>query len=328
MGSFMVLRGFIDDSGTGDLFTLSCLTGDSPNWVWIEFEWLKILNKKNAELAAAGRKQIRRFHATDCGSRRNDFEGWDVKTEQIPFMAELIAKLEKYRLDVTGFTINLKELAKYVPASRHNPLRFAHVMLLHYIMMEIEVTTLAREPDAILGLIHDRGKFDSVLLDSFNILINDPLFKSRRRFTTIAPMGWEDCVPLQPADLMAYENFKECERELYSRKRHKSLEIILDKGQMGGSLRSFNKETLIKYAEWFDNLSDEAKTLMYDAARVPDKFRKTKNEAKRSIRKIQHDNGHDTQGRSRGGKSRDGSGETRASARSAKNRKARTGKTA
>ena len=48
-GTFLVLGGYIDDSGTGDLFTLSCLIFGA-DIAWLEFEWISFLEKKNAEL--------------------------------------------------------------------------------------------------------------------------------------------------------------------------------------------------------------------------------------------------------------------------------------
>jgi hypothetical protein len=57
---FSVLAGYIDETEdkTKTLFTLSCLTGDYGAWFWIEQEWLKVLNAKNVELAAQGRKTM------------------------------------------------------------------------------------------------------------------------------------------------------------------------------------------------------------------------------------------------------------------------------
>ena len=265
----MVLGGYIDDSGEGDLFTLSCLVADSPAWVFLGFEWERCLAKKNASLSIAGRKPIRRYHATDCSNRRNDFEGWTTSDDQIPFVKKLLSILEQYRMDVVAYTINLKELAQFVPLSRHNPRRFAYVMLLHYIMLGIQHGSLEKNRDAIIGLIHDRGDYDSVLLDAFNILINDPSFAARKRFTTIAPMSSEQCISLQPADLMAYENYKESERHLSDRNMRRSLDWIMTRGQVGGFLHGFNEETLVKFNDHLNGLPREARELFLAAARIP-----------------------------------------------------------
>jgi hypothetical protein len=71
------------------------------------------------------------------------------------------------------------------------------------------------------------------MLRQFDWLISDPGFSSRGHFTTLAPMGWEDCTPLQAADLLAYENMKDAERRLDNRTRRKTLELIIEEGDTG-----------------------------------------------------------------------------------------------
>jgi hypothetical protein len=327
-GTFMVLRGYIDESGEGNLFTLSCLIADSPAWFYMELDWLKCIEKKNAELIASGRKPISRYHAADCSSRLGEFVGWDVEKDQLPFVKELLAILEQYRMDVVAYTIDLKELVKYIPYAKNDPVKFAHVMLLHYIIMGIEHGSLQNNRDALIGLIHDRSSYDSVLLDAFNLLVNDPEFSAAKRFTTIAPMCWQHSVSLQAADLMAYENFKESQRCLVGRKRRKSLEVILERGQLGGFLRGFDKETLIKYKEHIDNLHPHAKALFMAAARVPNSLWSTDNENEPRVSDVHEGNGHNSKGESRRRKSRDGSGEKRTQTGSPTDGQARTGETA
>jgi hypothetical protein len=65
-----------------------------------------------------------------------------------------------------------------------------------------------RYVDDRIALIHDRSEYDAVLLEAFNHLKSDETLLNRERFTTITPVGWEDSVPLQPADMIAYSNFK------------------------------------------------------------------------------------------------------------------------
>jgi hypothetical protein len=73
-----------------------------------------------------------------------------------------------------------------------------------------------------------------VLLDSFDSMINDDTFRHRNRFSSITPTSWEHCIPLQPADLVAYESFKEAERQPDIRKRRRSLQALLDLGSTFG----------------------------------------------------------------------------------------------
>jgi hypothetical protein len=51
------------------------------------------------------------------------------------------------------------------------------------------------------------------MLEGFNQVVADKGFEHAQCFTSFASMGWENCIPLQPADLIACENFKEkCKR--------------------------------------------------------------------------------------------------------------------
>ena len=68
-------------------------------------------------------------------------------------------------------------------------------------------------------------------------------------------MSWEHCVPLQPADMMAYEHFKEAERKVSPRKRRKSLELLLDLESLGGRGSFIDRDALLKLKE----VMDEAK---------------------------------------------------------------------
>ena len=117
-----------------------------------------------------------------------------------------------------GYLLNLQEMVEEIPETKFDPVGVAYDVLLKFLMSEIG-KGIMELPQGKITLFHERCAYDGVLLDSFNTLINDPTFISRKCFTTIAPMGWEDCVPLQPADLIAYENFKEGFRQLPNRNR-------------------------------------------------------------------------------------------------------------
>jgi hypothetical protein len=266
-----VLAGYIDESEdkTKTLFTLSCLTGDYGAWFWIEQEWLKVLNAKNVELAAQGRKTISRYHASACASRLGEFKGWSLD-EQLAFVKDLLAIFERYRLDVASYTINLAEMQDVLPETKANPYGFAYLILLSYLMDEIMDHTFTREPREAIRLFHDRSDFDGVYLDAFNLRVDDLANTAlKRHFLSITPMGWENCIPLQLADLMAFENMKDSESNiLTSRDRRKSLVHILDRGQMGGTLRGITRDTLLEFRQRIDSSDDESRAAFWKAARI------------------------------------------------------------
>jgi hypothetical protein len=63
-------------------------------------------------------------------------------------------------------------------------------------------------------------------------------------------VAWQDCIPLQAADLLAYENFKESERRFTGRKRRRTLDLLLGMdGSFGGRSKVFSPEGIRKLRE-------------------------------------------------------------------------------
>ncbi len=225
-----MLAAYIDESGNNELFTLSCVVAEFSAWLYFEFDWQKCLDVKNAQLEREGRQRLSRYHAADCSSRVNEFADWTVE-EQISFVEDILGIFRKHITNTIAYTINLKELVEEIPGSAGDPKRSTYALLLKYLMIEIGNNILGREDWQLVSIIHDRAKdYNQVLLDSFDAMINDDTFRHRNRFSSITPMSWEHCIRLQPADLVAYENFKEVERQPDIRKRRRSLQASRSRG--------------------------------------------------------------------------------------------------
>jgi hypothetical protein len=265
-----VLHGYIDDSGDGDLFTLSCLHGDIGTWFWLEQDWQAMLEKLNGNLKKDGRPKISRYHAADCNALRKEFAGWTLN-EQKDLTSSMLSIFKKNALHIISYSITLSQLQQVIPKTKKNPRGFAHVLLLQSLMQEIGEFTLRKYKDAIIGLTHDRCDYDAALKDAFNQMLDDPGFKYRDRFTTITSAGWEDCIPLQAADLFAYENFKEGvrRREMSRRKRRYPLRSLLDMSQsIGGRALNFNIAGLRALKKMVNALDDETRQILYATARI------------------------------------------------------------
>ena len=100
-------------------------------------------------------------------------------------------------------------------------------------------------------LFHERCAYDGLILDAFNHMINDTAFSSRDMFTSITPMGWERCLPLQVADMVAYENFKDAEKNFTGRPRRKSLEALLATNRFGGRARQMGADNVKEWRALF-----------------------------------------------------------------------------
>jgi hypothetical protein len=265
----VILRGYVDDAKDGKTFNLSALVGDGGTWFYLEQDWLHVIEKKNRSVIEQGRKPISRYHATDCQARGKEFKGWG-QTEKDEFVIELLSVIYKYRMDVLGYSIDFEQLLEEIPETKSNPEGFAYIVALCFVMLEIGDFTLRREKDAVISLIHDRCDYNAAMLEMFDAMLTDPGFAYRGRFTTLAPMGWEHCIPLQPADLLAYENFKESQR-LVHRPQHvmrQSLNAILNHGLMGGRLRGFDRATLRMLRERINSLNPETRERLFANARI------------------------------------------------------------
>ena len=274
----MILRGYIDDSKDAKTFNMTVVIADGGTWFYWEQDWLKIIKAKNESLIAEGRRPISRYHASDCQFKYNEFRGWS-DPERDDFFKQLVTASEKYKMHVLGYSFDLKDVAEQIPESKLNPEGFCYVIGLCYLMLEIGDFTLSEQnhKDAVISLIHDRCNYNGVLADMFSGMLEDIGFKYRSRFATLAPMGWEHCAPLQMADLMAYENRKESQRLTYRKgdSRRRSLDRILQYGQIGGRLRGFDRATLKELRDRINEMPEESRNRVLSVARI--KPKKSKN---------------------------------------------------
>jgi hypothetical protein len=271
---FIVLRGYIDESYEGkspipSVFALGCLIGDEAVWKLFERDWLKCIDDVNLSLRAQDRPEITRFHASDCSSLEGEFRGWSPD-EQKDFAAKLFQVFRRHRLDMIGVLVNLRDLVELSPEISPNPIGFAYVLMLQLLMLKIGDFTLSRAPDALISLFHDHCDYDAPLLESFNHLLSDPLFAYANRFTSITPMRWQHCVPLQPADLIAFEHFKEGERRLpeSQRDRRFSLKVLLDLQSLGVHGVGYDRQTIGALKNVLDSLDPVTKAILLATARI------------------------------------------------------------
>jgi hypothetical protein len=260
--SYVILKGYIDESYGPDVFTLSCVMSDLSGWLSINRSWKKCLAAKNESLKSQGRKLIRRFHAKDISNFRNDFENWNGE-ERLAFFQDLLGVFNRAKswLNVVSYSTPLELFKEYFPECAAKPLPTCYSLSLKFIMTEI-VSQVAdgklkwgKTKPIKITLFHERCPFDGVLLNAFTEALADEDPITLPLFTTIAPMGWEDCLPLQIADLVAYENFKDADRRLKGLQRRGSLTALLGYSSFGGRARTFQQEGLATLRKLIDSKS-------------------------------------------------------------------------
>lgn len=256
-----------DSNAVPRLFSLSCIVGDDGTWPFFTIDWMKVIEERNALLKAEGRRELSRYHAAECSSRLGEFAGWTLG-EQIELSEKLFAVYKKYGLHIYGYDMPLQLLVQEFPETKPNPVGFAYVILLTMIMDEICKNTLRIYPKDLVSLHHDHCDYDAALAEAFNHLTADETFKCRNRFASMTAEYSQSCVPLQPADLIAYENFKESEGRLVGRRRRKSLEIILDLDSISGRAQGFNLQSIRELKTIIDGLDPSTKHILFSNARI------------------------------------------------------------
>jgi len=253
----MIFRGYFDESYNSKVFTLSCLASDPVGWGEIERGWKLCLAAKNRALRAQGRQQISRYHAADCSSRQGEFSDWTTE-EQIAFVKQLMPNLSRGRawVNTVSYSIPLEDFVKEFDI-KGDPIPTCYQELVKFVMLEMvaqirETQQKARSARPVAYILfHERCPQDGMYLAAFNAMMNDPTFTGKEYFSTIAPLGWEHCIPLQPADMVAYETFKEAERQFTGRMRRKSLQLLMQSSKFGGRSKHFEPKNL---QEWHDVL--------------------------------------------------------------------------
>ena len=163
----------------------------------------------------------------------------------------------------------LQLLVQEFPETKPNPIGFAYITLLTHMMEQIGDTTLSIYKQDVISLHHDRCDYDAALQEQFaGLVAEDSTFKYRNRFTSLTPESWQDCLLLQPADLIAYENFKESMRAHTNRDRRGSLAAIVDLDAVSGRSRGFTQQGIREMKSIVDGLGEDAKAILFAAARI------------------------------------------------------------
>jgi hypothetical protein len=252
---FVLIKGYIDESYGMDnddpktkIFTLSCAMSNVKGWAAIESSWKKCLAAKNKWLKARNRKPISRYHAADCAGFYNEFSDWN-KDEQIPFVKDLLASMTRGDgwVNVVAYSMPMEPFLAEFPECADDPLPHCYSLIKLLMLAIVDQIRLAQRKFGKIKrtdivLFHERCPYDGSLLNSFNKAIADETFAERGMFHSITPLGWETCTALQPADLVAYETFKDAQRQFSGRPRHKSLDFLLSTDTFGGRSQTFKPD--------------------------------------------------------------------------------------
>jgi hypothetical protein len=247
---FVVLSGYFDESEDDEWFNLGAMFSTGYKWTFLTVDWKRCLDEWNDRLTKQGRQNISRFHASDCWQRNKEFQGWTIE-ERDKFLEELRTIIgEADGMHTISYSVRLAQMADIFGLDTPKKVkRECYRMLVQYLMLQIgnDVGSRVDYQDTRIPLIHDRTTgYDVTILKAFNQLKDDPAFAHRRFFSTIVPMSWEDSIPLQPTDMVAYECRRDLRRHMNSIGAKGGMKSLLELPGFGGSAFFFEKENLIE----------------------------------------------------------------------------------
>ena len=205
---------YLDESYNKDVFCVGSWLAPVGTWDGIERAWAQRLQFENRKSAQKGCPPISRYHATDCANLKNEFSernGWNIE-RQIALSKKLCGIIERHRpIGIVNGGI-VADLLKHWPELRSNGDYKRPLYYLGFItqLLEISMRMQLRFPGNQVSVFYDQSKeLGPVAQTAYSQFLEDP---STRKvadcFVTCTPMKWQDCIPLQPADLIAYEGMK------------------------------------------------------------------------------------------------------------------------
>jgi hypothetical protein len=228
-------------------------------WGRIEPRWESRIAYENRRSAKRGEPQIDRYHASDLDNFKSQFareKGWNEDRRAL-FSKKLVDIIgwERERLHkpigvATG--IYLPDLREAFPATGKEKLYKQHWAAYRVCMIQNLLTladTMRRAfPGDQVAVIYDHGPFNSAATSAFDSFKAGKT-KNKGDIVTVAPMCWQQCVALQPADMMAYESRKLIKKGVRDAAQfRRSLRSIIGNGIMI-RVKIIGKDALMEIAE-------------------------------------------------------------------------------
>jgi hypothetical protein len=146
-----------------------------------------------------------------------------------------------------AFSMPLKDFSEVYECAQ--PALYMHGFLLkcimHQLIYDIHKAAQGRPLRPFnIALVHERCDSDADIVKAFNQVTADESFDGRDHFATIVARGWEECIALQAADMLAYENFRDTKCVLAGKTRRLSLCSLLQGKRFGGHSIRFNRNAL------------------------------------------------------------------------------------
>jgi hypothetical protein len=202
-----MFKAYIDESGihaSSDMFVLAGYLAPVREWDRFVKKWQSVLCKYGIDV----------FHASDCNSNRGEFERFKGNKElRDDFVKELLATISTRRRILA---LNLGVVVTDFPDTAHRQVRagagHAYYVCMKGMMAAIHLVMNQFSPHEKVSLIFDRqDQFRRTALERFNEIVGEN-WDGKDRFANIIFGSAKDYIPLQAADALAFDSYREFRR--------------------------------------------------------------------------------------------------------------------
>jgi hypothetical protein len=256
-----VYTAYFDESYTdGFLMCVGGWLASDTTWGKIEGRWRRRIEYEKRRSIKRGESAIDRYHASDLDNLKSQFaqeKGWDADRRKL-FTKKLIDIMacNKQKINYPiGISVGifLSPLRELFPSPNKENIYKQHWAAYRICMIQ-NLITLAEVmrrlyPGEQVAVIYDRGPFSSAALSAFESFVGTSRTVNKKDIVTVAPMGWECCTALQPADMIVYESRKLIKSGIREQdKFRRSLQRIIGNGNIL-RVRYIGREALAEIRE-------------------------------------------------------------------------------
>lgn len=195
---FMILDFFCDESGNNKVFTFAGFMATDKEWGKLERKWKRRVKK-------AG---ISRFHAAPLNCYDGEFESWRDTNKSRDFVVPLLNIIKHREMAGFSFAMLLDDYEKYTSPVAKDKLGTPYLCCFKQCISMAAQAMNEMPSEDKFAVIIDTNPEEKAAMDLFYAIKNDSSVPYRHRLATCVPGSWEEYVPLQPADMIAYDTFK------------------------------------------------------------------------------------------------------------------------
>jgi Protein of unknown function (DUF3800) len=207
-----MFRAYFDESGIhgeSKILVMACYLAPAKEWDRFIPKWQAVLNKYGVNI----------FHATHCNGYKGEFRKFKTNPdERNEFVSDLLILLSS-RPRIVPFSVGVvfkdyDELLR--PSMEPDPEHPYHIAMKSLLsMIGVYSQEIGRFPAAekIACFFERQTEFSSKALYLFNRGVIDKQWKSAQRLGSITYGSASDYIPLQAADALAYDTYRELSRQ-------------------------------------------------------------------------------------------------------------------